>query len=244
MPLRLLAAAFAAALLATMGLMFARVATTPAGLLDTGTGDILLLRHLALGLAGGLALQIFLLYRPSTGIYRALTWGVAGFLALTLMPWLVLPDTVPGQVTARHPLRWLIVVSCTAGGLWLLWSPGLLEKSRRNRRIAGLGLILLPLLAGTFGGADSVLPAAGMPESDEAAAGSGPGPDFAVWQGLFLNLLFWLLLGVFSVLTARRIVQQPQSGNEGGGNEGGGHEGENRPGGGPGNGPGIGPGMP
>ncbi len=228
MPFRLLAAAFAAALLATMGLMFARVATTPSGLLDTGTGDILLLRHLALGLAGGLALQIFLLYRPSTGVYRALAWGVAGFLALTLMPWLVLPDTVPGQVTGRHPLRWLIVAGCTAGGLWLLWSPGLEEKSRRNHRIAGLGLILLPLLAGAFGGADPVPPGAGMPEP----TGTPAELDFAVWQGLFLNLLFWLLLGLFSVLTARRIVQRSQAGSEGGGNEG-----ENRPGDGPGGGP-------
>lgn len=228
MPFRLLAAAFAAALLATMGLMFARVASTPPGLLDTGAGDILLLRHLALGLAGGLALQIFLLYRPSIGIYRALAWGVAGFLALTLMPWLVLPDTVPGQVTARHPLRWLIVAGCTAGGLWLLWSPGLGEKSHRNRRLAGLGLILLPLLAGAFGGADPVLPESGVSEPVAATSGSDPGPDFAVWQGLFLNLLFWLLLGLFSVLTARRIVQQPQGAN------GGDSEGENRPGGGPG----------
>ncbi len=236
MPLRLLAAAFAAALLATMGLMFARVASTPSGLLDTGAGDILLLRHLALGLAGGLALQIFLLYRPSTGIYRALAWGVAGFLALTLVPWLVLPDTVPGQVTARHPLRWLIVAGCTAGGLWLLWSPGLGEKSRRNRRIAGLGLILLPLLAGAFGGGAPALPGAepGLSDGVEPPAG----PDFEVWQGLFLNLLFWLLLGLFSVLTARRIVQQPQGGS--GGGKGGGGEGENRPG----NGPDIGPGMP
>ncbi len=233
MPFRLLAAAFAAALLATMGLMFARVATTPTGLLDTSAGDILLLRHLALGFAGGLALQIFLFYRPSTGVYRAMAWGVAGFLALTLVPWLVLPDTVPGQVTGRHPLRWLIVAGCTAGGLWLLWSPGLEEKSRRNRRIAGLGLILLPLLAGTLGGGAPV-PEPGLSEGGELPAG----PDFAVWQGLSLNLLFWLLLGLFSVLTARRIVQQPQGGN-GGGTAGGG-EGENRPG----NGPDIGPGMP
>lgn len=225
MPLRLLAAAFAAALLATMGLMFARVATTPAGLLDTGAGDLLLLRHLALGLAGSLALQIFLFYRPATGIYRALAWGVAGFLALTLVPWLVLPDTVPGQVTGRHPLRWLIVAGCTAGGLWLLWSPGLGEKSRRNRRIAGLGLILLPLLAGTFGGAEPVLPGAGMPDP-AAAAGA---EDFVVWQGLFLNLLFWLLLGLFSVLTARRIVQRPRGASGG----------ENTPGDGAGGGLGM-----
>lgn len=236
MPLRLLAAAFAAALLATMGLMFARVATTPAGLLDTREGDFLLLHHLALGLFGSVALQVFLLYRPSTVIYRALAWGVAGFLALTLVPWLVLPDTVPGQVTARHPLRWLIVVACTAGGLWLLWSPGMGEKSRRHRRIAGLGLILLPLLAGAFGGAEPVPPGGGI--SVPAESGAAPGPDFAVWRGLGLNLLFWLLLGLFSVLTARRIVQRPQGG-PGGGPEGG--TGGGSP---PGNGPGVGPGMP
>lgn len=230
MPFRLLAAAFAAALLATMGLMFARVASTPAGLLDTGEGDVMLLHHLALGLCGGFALQVFLLYRPLTGVYRALAWGAAGFLAFTLMPWLVLPDTVPGQVTPRHPLGWLIVVACTAGGLWLLWSPGMREKSRRNRRIAGLGLILLPLLAGAVGGGHPGVPEAGALE----AAGADPGPAFAVWRGLGLNLLFWLLLGVFSLLTARRIVQQPQGVGEG----------DNPPGNGPGDGPGIGPGMP
>lgn len=225
MPLRLLAAAFAAALLATMGLMFARVASTPAGLLDTRVGDTLLLHHLALGLAGGFALQVFLLYRPFTGIYRALAWGAAGFLAFTLMPWLVLPGTVPGEVTAAHPLRWLIVTACTAGGLWLLWSPGLGEKARRNRRLAGFGLLLLPLLAGAFGGGDPALSEAGAAENpaDEAAT------MFVVWQGLGLNLLFWLLLGLFSVLTARRIVQRPQGGS--GDAEGGGSP--------PGNGPGL-----
>jgi hypothetical protein len=238
MPFRLLAAAFAAALLATLGLMFARVATTPDGLLDPREGDFLLLHHLALGLFGGFALQVFLLYRPLTGLYRALVWGMAGFLALTLIPWLVLPDTVPGQVTGRHPLRWLIVVSCTAGGFWLLWSPGQGEKARRNRRLAGLGLILLPLLAGVAGGSNPGLPDPGVPgDTDPDAA-----PEFAVLRGLGLNLLFWLLLGLFSVLTARRIVQRPQGGT--GGGSGDGNDRGHRPGQGPGNGPGIGSGMP
>lgn len=229
MPLRLLAAAFAAALLATMGLMFARVATTPVGLLDTRMGDSLLLRHLALGLFGSFVLQVFLLYRPSTGIYRAMAWGAAGFLALTLMPWLVLPGTLPGQGAGQDTLRWLIVAGCTAGGLWLLWSPVASDKGRRHRRLAGMTLILLPLLAGAFGAGDPVL-------SDAAAEpgfGDDPGADFAIWQGLGLNLLFWLLLGAFSVLTARRIVQRPLGGNGGGG------AGESPPGKGPESGPGM-----
>ena len=234
MPLRLFAAAFAAALLATMGLMFARVASTPAGLLDTGQGDVMLLHHMALGLVGGFVLQVFLLYRPLTDVYRALAWGVAGFLAFTLMPWLVLPDTMPGQVTARHPLRWLIVVACTAGGLWLLWSPGLGEKARRNRRIAGLGLILLPLLAGAVGSGDPGLPETGALAAAGADLDGVLGPDFAVWRRLGLNLLFWLLLGVFSLLTARRIVQRRRGRDEG----------ENPSGNGPGDGPGSSPGMP
>jgi predicted cobalt transporter CbtA len=227
MPLRLLAAAFAAALLATMGLMFARVASTPGGLLDTREGDFLLLHHLALGVAGGFALQVFLLYRPLTGLYRALAWGAAGFVALTLMPWLVLPETVPGQVSAQFPLRWLIVAACTAGGLWLLWSPGMGEKPRRHRRLAGLGLLLLPLLAGTLDGGDP-----GLAGTGAASAADGddadPEQDFAVWRGLGLNLLFWLLLGLFSVLTARRIVQRPQNGEDSA-------EADEKP---PGNGPG------
>jgi hypothetical protein len=236
MPFRLLAAAFAAALLATLGLMFARVASTPDGLLDPREGDFLLLHHLALGLFGGFALQVFLLYRPLTGLYRALAWGMAGFLALTMMPWLVLPETVPGQVTAGHPLRWLIVVACTAGGFWLLWSSGLGEKARRNRRLAGLGLILLPLLAGVAGGGNPGLPDPGGLGDTDAA------PEFVILRGLGLNLLFWLLLGLFSVLTARRIVQRPQGGMGGGSEDG--DDRENRPGQGPGNGPGIGSGMP
>ncbi len=229
MPFRLLAAAFAAALLATMGLMFARVATTPVGLLDTRMGDTLLLRHLALGVFGSFVLQVFLLYRPSTGIYRTMAWGAAGFLALTLVPWLVLPGALPGQGMGQYPLRWLIVAGCTAGGLWLLWSPGAGGKARRHRRLAGMGLILLPLLAGTFGAGDPVLPGDGA----AADVGDDPGAEFAVWQGLGLNLLFWLLLGAFSVLTARRIVQRPQGGNGGGG------EGESPPGKGPESGPGM-----
>jgi predicted cobalt transporter CbtA len=229
MPFRLLVAAFAAALLATLGLMFARVASAPAGLVSASEGDILLLRHLALGFFGGLALQVYLLYRPFSGIYRCMAWGVAGFLAFTLMPWLVLPDTVPGQVTSHHPLRWLIVAVCTAGGLWLLWSPGNREKARRHRRIAGLGLLILPLMAGAVGGDGHGPPGSGAFETVDAVADPETGPDFGVWRGLALNLLFWLLLGVFSVLMARRVVQRPQGMDDG----------ESGPAGGPGSGPGT-----
>jgi predicted cobalt transporter CbtA len=230
MPLRLLVAAFAAALLATLGLMFARVASMPAALLDTGAGDLLLLRHLALGLLGGLVLQVFLLYRPHAGIRRGLAWGVAGFVVFTLMPWLALPDTVPGQVTPHHPLRWLIVAACTAGGLWLLWSPGNREKSVRHRRLAGLGLLVLPLLAGAFGVDGHGPPDLGALETGVAGAGAGFGPELGVWRGLALNLLFWLLLGLFSIIMARRVVQRPQGADDHGNSTGGG--------------PGAGPGLP
>ncbi|MEK9970312.1 MAG: CbtA family protein [Ferrovibrio sp.] len=229
MPLRLLVAAFAAALLATLGLMFARVATMPAVTLDTGAGDLLLLRHLGLGLCGGIALQVFLFYRPNAGIDRGLAWGVAGFLVLTLMPWLVLPETVPGEVTREYPLRWLIVTGCTAGGLWLLWSPGNGEKARRNRRLAGIGLLILPLLAGLLGGDGHGPPDAGALDSAGEGPDGEPGAAFEVWRGLALNLLFWLLMGVFSILTARRIVQRPQGTDAG----------ENGAGGNPGSGPGA-----
>lgn len=200
MPFRLLAAAFMAALLATLGLLFARVATTPVAELSVAEGDFLLMRHVALGFFGGLVLQIVFLYKQP-GIHRGLGWGVAGYFVLTLMPWLVLPDAVPGQVSPGQPLLWLFVVAVSAAGLWLLWRPHA-GKPPRLRRLGGLALLLLPLLVGTIGG-----------PADGGLIGGDPGqatdPDFGVWRGLALNLLFWLLLGVFSVLSARRVVQRP-----------------------------------
>lgn len=204
MPFRLFAAAFMAALLATLGLMFLRVATTPVGQLDVAEGDFLLLRHFALGLCGGLALQVVFLHKPP-GIYRGLAWGGAGFLALTLMPWLALPDSLPGRVSPEHPLLWLSVAAASAGGLWLLWWPGnTAGQPLLKRRLGGLVLLGLPLLAGAVGGGGGL--EAGLSASEPV---EGIDPDFAVWRGLALNLLFWLLLGLFSVLSARRVVQRP-----------------------------------
>jgi predicted cobalt transporter CbtA len=204
MPFRLLAAAFMAALLATLGLMFARVATMPVNQLNVTEGDFLLLHHLGLGFCGSLALQFVFLHRPP-GIYRGLGWGAAGYVALTLMPWLVLPDALPGQVSPGEPLLWLFVAAASAGGLWLLWRPGDPGKPRLLRRLGGLALLLLPLLASAMGGSP-LSPADPLEGSD---------PDFGVWRGLALNLLFWLLLGLFSVLSARRVVQRPSAGGGG-----------------------------
>ncbi|MCW0233691.1 MAG: CbtA family protein [Ferrovibrio sp.] len=198
MPFRLLAAAFMAALLATLGLMFLRVATTPAGQLDIAEGDFLLLRHLALGLCGGLTLQVVFLHKPP-GIYRGLAWGGAGFLALTLMPWLALPGSMPGRVSPEQPLLWLSVMAASAGGLWLLWWPGDSGKPSPVRRLGGLALLLLAGVSG--GGFEDGLPRAEPMADDD--------PELGVWRGLGLNLLFWLLLGLFSVLAARRVVQRP-----------------------------------
>lgn len=206
MAIRVLAAAFMAALGATLGLMIARVAVMPAVMEQVAENDFLLLHHVGLGAAGSLVLQLVLLSRPDlTGaalLRTGLLWGLAGFLVMVLAPWLAQPDTVPGKIPSENGDKlflWVFAVGVTAVGLQALRRPGV---NPLTGRFAGLVLLALPLLIGSLGWT-------GTPDRlDTPGYGllADTDPDFGVWRLLGLNLLFWLLLGVFSALTARRAM--------------------------------------
>lgn len=191
MPFRLFATAAMVAIGATLGLMVARALTIPLLPIDTAETDALLLHHLGLGIAGTLAL-LPLLMRAGGGAMRGLLWGGGIFLVFSLFPWLAQPDTRPGRVPAGLGL-WLFSVAASSAGMWLL------IRRDWQHRLAGAILLALPLLVGFVLG-----------ERPERLLTPGFGeallqvPDLAVWRDLGLNLLFWLLLGVFSGLATRR----------------------------------------
>jgi len=203
LPLRLLLlGAFMAALGATLALMLGRAIVTPLPPMP-GDGDFALLHQVGLGIAGSLVIQLLLLGRgtPPAAIYGAL-WGLAGFWVLVLAPWLALPDSVPGQISAENGdrlLLWGFSLGTAAAGLWALLRPG---TRPLTGRFGGLVLLALPLLVGSLGWAGTAdrLGTPGFGLLVDA------GPDFGVWRRLGLNLLFWLLLGVFSALSARRAM--------------------------------------
>jgi len=198
MPFRLFATAAMVAIGATLGLMVARALTIPLMPIDTAETDALLLHHLGLGLFGALALLPLLMRAGGGGLRRGLLWGGAIFLIFSLFPWLAQPETRPGRVPAGLGL-WLFSVAASAAGLWLLAG----KDGRRDwqRQLAGGILLVLPLLLGFVLG-----------ERPERLLTPGFGeallqvPELAVWRDLGLNLLFWLLLGVFSGLAMRRAM--------------------------------------
>jgi predicted cobalt transporter CbtA len=207
MPFRIFAAAFAAALLSTLALMVVRATVLPSNGLSVAENDLLLLHHIGLGVAGSLVLQLLFLRDPPR-VLQGLVWGAAGFLVFIMAPWLAQPDIRPGRVPndPGAQLLWLFALAATAAGLWLLRQPG---GAPTLGRLGALVLLALPVLAGGMvaGGGERLT----TPGFGELIQEDGSGhPDFAVWLGLGLNLLFWLLLGLFSVVSARRVVQRTE----------------------------------
>lgn len=219
MSLRLGVAAAMAAVLSTLSVMIVRAVVDPPLVPDIAVREAFLMQCVALGLAGGMVLQLAFRRHGLPSYAGGLAWGAGGFAAAVLAPLWVLPDLPPGVLPVRDGgtlLFWLFTVAITALALWLLLT------GRGSSRLFGLALLLAPSLLAPVsawqeqtGLAD---PAAGLPGNAfpgdalpdqppilpggpmEAAAGA----DGFLLLGL--NLLFWLLLGVFSVLSARRIL--------------------------------------
>lgn len=214
MPLRLGAAAAAAAILATLAVMILRSVLDPQDVPDIAAREAFLFNLIGIGLAGGLVLQLAFHLSGIPGYGGGLAWGAAGFVAVVLAPLLSMPD----QPAAAPPLEdggallfWLFTVLVSAAGLWLLLvAPG-------HRRLFGLALLLTPPLMAPAAAwhertsladprADPLADLQAGSSSDPLAADAALIADPILLVGL--NLLFWLLLGVFSVLAARRIVQR------------------------------------
>lgn len=198
MPLRVLIAAFMAAILAALGVMIARAVLDPPLVPDIDGREAFLIRHLAVGLPAALAAQLLFRLRGLPTMAGALGLGLAGFIAAALLPWLAQPAAGPGlpglgDLSALG--AWLLTAIPAAVGLWLLrpGSGALLQP----RRVAGAVLVLAPLLLAD-GGADPLLAAA----PDDPLAETGPGVVVAV----VLEAVFWLMLGIFSLIAARKVV--------------------------------------
>lgn len=210
MPLRLGAAAAMAAILATLAVMIVRAVVDPPHVPNIAAREAFLLQRAGVGLAAGLVLQLAFRRVGIPSYAGGLAWGAGGFAAAVLAPLWVQPSLSPGVLPLQDGgalLFWLFTVAVTALGLWRLLA------GRGRARLFGVALLLAPPLlapvsawreqtglgapAGLVGSADSILPEEPM----EMAAGA----DDALLLGL--NLLFWLLLGVFSVLAARRVLR-------------------------------------
>ncbi|MFN4276240.1 MAG: CbtA family protein [Ferrovibrio sp.] len=213
MPFRLGAAATMASILATLVLMVVKAVVAPPDTPDIAGREAFLLQHAVTGLVAGLALQMVFRRLGVPGYPGGLAWGLGGYLAVVLMPWMILPLELPGAWPrdAVGLLIWLFTVICTAAGLFLLWSGRSLQMSGRSALLLGAGLLVLPLLVVSTLPEWTALPT----DAADPLAGLNPGLSFepgatdgalGVELGLALDLLFWLLLGAFSVLATRRVV--------------------------------------
>ncbi|WP_300295389.1 CbtA family protein [Ferrovibrio sp.] len=227
MPFRLGAAAAMASILATLVLMIVKAVVAPPDNSDIVGREAFLLQHVLVGLGGGLVLQLIFHRLGAPGYRGGLAWGLGGFLAVVLIPWMILPLEVPGVVPrdAIGLLVWLFTVACAGGGLFLLrpgQSPGGslaggrlagggLRSLGRSALVLGIGLLLLPLLVVSTLPEWTALPV----EAGDPLAGLNAGLSFepaatdtalGMEMGLGLDLVFWLLLGFFSVLATRRVV--------------------------------------
>jgi hypothetical protein len=211
MPLRLIAAASMAAVLATLSVMIVRAVVDPPIMPDIAARETFLLQHVGIGLAGGLALQLAYRLHGLPSYPRSLLWGAGGFAAAVLAP--------ERRQHGGALLFWIFTVAVTGAGLWLLlavadrWrliglallaAPPLLAPASAWREHTGLGT---DSLTGDIGGA---LPLDAPPDAPPILPPypmEYPAGEDAVLL-LGLNLLFWLLLGAFSVLAARRIMDR------------------------------------
>lgn len=232
MPLRLIAAAAMAAILATLSVMIARAVVDPPHVPDIAAREAFLLQHVGIGLAGGLALQAAYWRHGVPAYPGGLLWGAGGFAAAVLAPLWSQPAQPPGVIPMEDGgalLFWLFTVGVTAAALWLLlvvagrWrliglallaAPPLLAPASAWREQTGLGAGRLGAgsLAGDIGKA---LPSDAVPGDappDAPAILPATPMEMPAGQDAFLllglNLLFWLLMGVFSVLSARRVLSR------------------------------------
>ncbi|MFN4309755.1 MAG: CbtA family protein [Ferrovibrio sp.] len=213
MPFRLGAAAAMAAISATLVLMIVKAVVAPPDSPDIAGREGFLLQHVATGLVAGLALQLGFRRFGLPGYAGGLAWGLGGFLAVVLVPWLILPLELPGAWPrdALGLLVWLFTVACTAAGLILLWPGRFPGMSRRSILLLAGGLLLLPSFVVSSLPESTALPA----DAGDPLVRLNTGLDFTpgatdialgVELALALDLLFWLLLGLFSVLATRRLV--------------------------------------
>lgn len=141
----------------------------------------MLLTDLLAGLGFALLLEAAFLLRGGSDGRRGLLWGVAGYLALFVLPAIGLPPRLPGTALPLLALRqgwWLLAAVCSVAGL------ALIGLSRRWWwRAGGVVLLLVPHLLG-----------APLTALRVAVVPAALNQQFVIAAG-WTNAVFWLLLG-------------------------------------------------
>ena len=130
---------------------------------------------------------------------QGLLWGGAGYLAFFIAPALGLPPEIPGMEAAQlvgRQIWWLVSVTFTLGGLWLL--------AFGSFRLKAVSLLLLA--------APHIL---GAPQAEKHGF-SHPDPVAVktlidLWHQFVLqtslaNALLWLIIGCVSAFLAARLI--------------------------------------
>lgn len=208
MPFRLGAAAMMAAILATLTVLIARAVIDPPVVPDIAGRESFLFQHLALAVAAALVYQCAFLAAGGLPDYRrGLRWGGGGFAAAVIAPLLAMPHLPTGMLPLHDGtalLFWLTTVALTGLGLWLLLRAGDPLRGDWRGRAVGAVLLVLPLLLAPQPDLPGEIATTDM--GGDPLAGMATGNDLLL--ALVLNLLFWLALGLASVLAARRVVHR------------------------------------
>ncbi len=149
----------------------------------------------AMGIGYALMLCGMYALRKPASIMHGLGWGLAGYFIFFAAPAGGLPPELPGTASAELAARqywWLCTSAATAGGLALIFL-----QSRNMLRSVGAVLIILPHLVGA---PHPAVPASLAPEELQT--------QFRL-ATIFVNTLFWMLLGLLSV-AAFRHFSRPQ----------------------------------
>jgi len=124
---------------------------------------------------------------------NGMTWGLCGFLAVTLAPAVGLPPVLPGMagddLVARQ-IWWTGTIAATAAGIFLI-------ATRAEAWAIALAILIigLPHMIG-----------APAPFNTESAVPPGLAAEFAA-NAIAANAIFWLLIGQFLGLALNRTAK-------------------------------------
>jgi len=142
----------------------------------------------------GFALMLCAVYTllPKITPARGVLWGLAGFVVFFANPSIGLHPEIPGTMAANlfdRQLWWVFTSICSAAAVALIaWRRATLVWC------AAVVLLFVPHLIG-----------APQPEAHGGLAPQALAYQF-IWATTFVNIVFWLTLGVISALVFRRLA--------------------------------------